>query len=99
MLSCPHCRSALPGLPARCYACRGDLGALRDLRTLADRHFNQAVRAARIRDWGTAREHLAVTLLLNPTDTEARSLLAKVRHHNRSAPRRSGSRRRPGFGR
>lgn len=110
MLSCPNCRKALPGLPARCYACQGDLSALRDLRALADQHFNRAVRAARDRQWQNAAEDLAVALTLNPADTEARTLLDKIHHHQRlaghgqhgagrSAPRRRGSSRPASSGR
>ncbi|RFU86835.1 hypothetical protein DY218_10195 [Streptomyces triticagri] len=93
MLTCPACHKALPGLPAHCYACHADLTPLRHLRALADHHFNQAVRAARARHWATASEHLARTLLLNPTDTEAQTLLTKVRHHQHLADRTPRQRR------
>ncbi|MFE9645521.1 hypothetical protein ACFYO0_15725 [Streptomyces sp. NPDC006365] len=83
MLSCPMCRKPLPGTPSRCYACRGDLSALRHLRALADHHFNDAVRAARTQRWDQAAELLAVALVLNPADEEARGLLRKVRLHQK----------------
>lgn len=84
MLSCPLCHRALAGTPARCYACQGDLSALKHLRELADDHFNKGVAAARARQWGTAAEHLVVALVLNPADDEARGLLHKVRLQQRS---------------
>ncbi|MEU0933176.1 MULTISPECIES: hypothetical protein [unclassified Embleya] len=80
-ITCPLCRRRIADLTERCPACGGDLGALAGLVELADRHFNDAVRAARARRWNTAAEHLAVTLALNPADAEARGLLTKVRYH------------------
>ncbi|MFI6580200.1 hypothetical protein [Embleya sp. NPDC050493] len=80
-ITCPLCRRRIADLTERCPACGGDLGALAGLVELADRHFNDAVRAARRGRWNTAAEHLAVTLALNPADAEARRLLTKVRYH------------------
>ncbi|MFE5325745.1 hypothetical protein ACFRCG_04935 [Embleya sp. NPDC056575] len=80
-ITCPLCRRRIADLTGRCPACGGDLGALAGLVELADRHFNDAVRAARRARWNTAAEHLAVTLALNPADAEARQLLTKVRYH------------------
>ncbi|WP_406286427.1 hypothetical protein [Embleya sp. NBC_00896] len=80
-ITCPLCRRRIADLTDRCPACGGDLGALAGLVELADRHFNDAVRAARQGRWNSAAEHLAVTLALNPADAEARQLLSKVRYH------------------
>ncbi|MGC0420877.1 hypothetical protein [Embleya sp. AB8] len=80
-ITCPLCRRRIADLTERCGACGGDLTALAGLVELADRHFNDAVRAARSARWNTAAEHLAVTLALNPIDAEAHRLLAKVRYH------------------
>jgi len=89
-ITCPLCRRRIADLSERCPACGGDLGALAGLVELADRHFNDAVRAARLTRWNTAAEHLAVTLALNPADAEARQLLTKVRYHQdpRTLPER-----------
>ncbi|MYW02930.1 hypothetical protein [Streptomyces sp. SID3343] len=80
-ITCPLCRHRIADLSERCPSCGGDLAALAGLVDLADRHFNDAVRAARVGRWNTSAEHLAVTLALNPADAEARQLLTKVRYH------------------
>jgi tetratricopeptide (TPR) repeat protein len=78
-LVCPLCRAELAGLPDRCPGCGGDLRPLARVGELADCHFTAAVRAVRDRRWGTAAEHLAVTLALAPDDVDALVLLGKVR--------------------
>ncbi len=81
-LVCPLCSVNLAGNPPdRCPGCRGDLRPLRRVGELADRHFNEAVRAARARHWGVAAERLAVTLALAPEDVDALVLLGKIRWH------------------
>ncbi|WP_322768495.1 hypothetical protein [Frankia sp. Cr1] len=81
ILTCPLCRTKLAALTARCPACNSNLVPLTQLKDLADRHFNEALRHARARQWTVAAEDLAVTLALNPDDSEARALLRKVRYH------------------
>jgi len=46
---------------------------------MADVYFNQAVAAAREKNWWLAAEHLAVTLALRADDVDALVLLGKVR--------------------
>jgi tetratricopeptide (TPR) repeat protein len=78
---CPLCEKSSPELTERCAACEGDLRPLLRLADLSDWHFNQAVVAARAKNWATAADHLAVTLALNPDDVDGLVLLGKVRYH------------------
>lgn len=78
---CPLCEKPSPEPTERCAACDGDLRPLLRLADLADWHFNQAVVAARAKDWTIAADHLAVTLALNSDDVDGLVLLGKVRYH------------------
>jgi hypothetical protein len=79
-VACPGCRRSLASVSPWCPGCGGDLRPLVQLVDLANHHFNEAVRAARARDWHRAAEHGAVTLALQPDDVDAIVLLAKVSH-------------------
>jgi hypothetical protein len=91
---CPVCRGRLATLVARCATCGASLAALVAVKDLADRRFNEAVRAARDRRWDEAAEALTATLALDPADTEAAELLRKVHYHRKRAqarPRQAGA--------
>lgn len=77
-VTCPRCRRHLPSAVPRCPHCATDLRPLVQLAALADRHFNDGVRAALAGRWNRAAEHVAVTLSLQPDDLDAVVLLAKI---------------------
>ena len=77
--ACPLCGVQLVVLSERCQSCGGGLVSLLRVIEMADVYFNQAVAAAREKNWWLAAEHLAVTLALRADDVDALVLLGKVR--------------------
>lgn len=77
--ACPLCGVQLVVLSERCHSCGGGLVSLLRVVEMADAYFNQAVVAAREKNWWLAAEHLAVTLALRADDVDALVLLGKVR--------------------
>lgn len=81
--ACPLCGVQLVALSERCQSCGGGLVSLLRVVEMADAYFNQAVVAARKKEWWLAAEHLAVTLALRADDVDALVLLGKVRGHGK----------------
>ncbi|MGH3828981.1 MAG: hypothetical protein ACRDRS_00800 [Pseudonocardiaceae bacterium] len=77
-ITCPRCRQQLSSVGPRCPHCDADLQPLLQVTELANRYFNDGLRAARAGHWHLAAEHVAVTLALQPDDVGAMVLLAKI---------------------
>ena len=82
---CPLCKGRLADLVQRCPRCGGDLSSLVKLRDFANRRFNAGLRMAKAGRWEEAE---IAALTIDPTDTEAKQVLEKIRQKSAGRKRR-----------
>ncbi|MDA8370264.1 MAG: hypothetical protein M0026_10395 [Nocardiopsaceae bacterium] len=85
---CPLCKGRLADLVQRCPRCGGDLSSLVKLRDFANRRFNAGLRMAKAGRWEEAEEAMIAALTIDPTDTEAKQVLEKIRQKSAGRKRR-----------